>query len=58
VTVVESEGLRLRRATEDDVDFVVGLLNDQEVEPFMAASRSRDRAGVLDDIRASTAEPG
>jgi RimJ/RimL family protein N-acetyltransferase len=58
VTVVESEGLRLRRATEDDVDFVVGLLNDQEVEPFMAASRSRDRAGVLDDIRASTAKPG
>jgi RimJ/RimL family protein N-acetyltransferase len=58
VTVVESEGLRLRRATVDDVDFVVGLLNDQEVEPFMAASRSRDRAGVLDDIRASTAKPG
>jgi RimJ/RimL family protein N-acetyltransferase len=54
VNVVEDNGLRLRRATEDDVDFVVGLLNDQEVEPFMAASRPRDRDGVLEDVRAST----
>jgi len=58
LTVVEADGLRLRRATEDDVDFVVGLLNDQEVEPFLAASRPRDRSGVLEDIRASTEEPG
>ena len=58
MTVVESEGLRLRRATEGDVDFVVGLLNDEEVEPFLAAARPRDRAGVLEDVRASTEEPG
>ncbi len=58
MTVVGGDGLRLRRATDDDVDFVVDLLNDQEVEPFMAASRPRDRSGVLEDVRASTDEPG
>jgi RimJ/RimL family protein N-acetyltransferase len=58
LTTVEGDGFRIRRATEDDVDFVVGLLNDQEVEPFLAASRPRDRSGVLEDVRASTDEPG
>jgi RimJ/RimL family protein N-acetyltransferase len=58
VTVVQGEGLRLRRASEDDVEFFVGLLNDQEVEPFLAASRPRDRDGVLEEVRASTEEPG
>jgi RimJ/RimL family protein N-acetyltransferase len=58
VTVVEGDGLRLRRATEDDVEFVVDLLNDDEIEPFMAASRPRDRDGVLEDVRASTGQPG
>jgi RimJ/RimL family protein N-acetyltransferase len=57
VTIVEGEGLRLRRATEDDVDFVVGLLNEQDVEPFLAASRPRDRDGVLEDVRASSDAP-
>jgi RimJ/RimL family protein N-acetyltransferase len=57
VTVVEGDGLRLRRATEDDVDFVVELLNDQDVEPFLAASRPRDRDGVLEDVRASSDAP-
>lgn len=55
---VEGDGLRLRRATDADLDFVVGLLNDDETAPFLAASRTRDREGVLDDVRASTAEPG
>jgi RimJ/RimL family protein N-acetyltransferase len=58
LSIVEGDGLRLRRATEADVDFVVELLNDEEVEPFLAASRPRDRDAVLEDIRASTEEPG
>jgi RimJ/RimL family protein N-acetyltransferase len=57
VTVIEGDGLRLRRATEDDVDFLVELLNDQDVEPFLAASRARDRDGVLEEVRASTDAP-
>ena len=56
--IVEGDGLRLRRATEADVDFVVGLLNEEDTAPFLAASRPRDRDGVLEDVRVSTEEPG
>jgi RimJ/RimL family protein N-acetyltransferase len=57
LTVVEGDGLRLRRATAEDVDFVLALLNDEDTQPFLAASRPRDREGVLEDVRASTEEP-
>jgi RimJ/RimL family protein N-acetyltransferase len=49
--------LRIRRATEDDLDFLVSLLNAEDVEPFLAASRPRDREDVLEEIRRSQAEP-
>jgi RimJ/RimL family protein N-acetyltransferase len=49
--------LRIRRATEDDLDFLVSLLNADDVEPFLAASRPRDREDVLEEIRRSLAEP-
>jgi RimJ/RimL family protein N-acetyltransferase len=57
VTVVEGDGLRLRRADDADADFIVGLLNNEDVEPFLAASRPRDRESVLEEIRASLAAP-
>jgi RimJ/RimL family protein N-acetyltransferase len=57
VTHLDGDGLRLRRADVDDADFIVALLTDEGVEPFLAASRSRDRESVLDEIRASQAEP-
>jgi RimJ/RimL family protein N-acetyltransferase len=49
--------LRLRRANEEDVDFIVELLNNEEVEPFLAASRARDRESVIEQVRASEAAP-
>ena len=57
MSAVEGDGLRLRRATEDDVEFVVGLLNDEETSPFLAASRSRDASSVLEEVKASIDEP-
>jgi RimJ/RimL family protein N-acetyltransferase len=57
VTHLEGDGLRLRRADADDADFIVALLTDEGVEPFLAASRSRDRESVLEEIRASQTEP-
>ena len=58
MTIVEGDGIRLRRAADADVDFVVELLNDEEVQRFLAASRSRDRQGILEDVRGSTETPG
>jgi RimJ/RimL family protein N-acetyltransferase len=47
----------IRRATEDDVDFIVELLNAEDIEPFLAASRPRDRESVLEEIRTSLETP-
>ena len=49
--------MRIRRATEEDLEFLVSLLNADDVEPFLAASRPRDREDVLEEIRRSQAEP-
>ena len=55
--MIEGDGVRLRRADEEDVDFIVGLLKDEDVEPFLAASRPRDRESVLEEIRESQRSP-
>ena len=47
--------MRIRRAVEADLDFVVSLLNEEDVEPFLAASRPRDADGVLEEIQRSQA---
>jgi RimJ/RimL family protein N-acetyltransferase len=47
----------IRRATADDVDFLVGLLNHDDVEPYLSARRERDRDGVLGLIERSEREP-
>ena len=54
---VEGHGIRLRRAEAGDADFLVELLTHEEVEPFLAALRPRDRAGIQEDIDRSLASP-
>lgn len=49
--------MKIRRASEDDADFIVELVNDEDVEPFLAASRARDRDAVLEEIRESERSP-
>jgi RimJ/RimL family protein N-acetyltransferase len=48
----------LRRARPDDVDFLVDLLNDDEVQPFLAVVRPKDADGVRALVERSEAEPG
>jgi RimJ/RimL family protein N-acetyltransferase len=55
--IVAGEGLRLRRATADDVDFFVELASHDEVQPFLAASRASSAEEVLAEIEHSRAEP-
>jgi len=54
---VEGDGIRLRRARTHDADFVLDLYTHEEVEPFMAAVRPRDREGVVADIERSLESP-
>jgi len=57
VNIVQGEGLRLRRAGSDDVDFLTELVTHEDVEPYLAGSRARDRDGLLAEIERSLAEP-
>jgi RimJ/RimL family protein N-acetyltransferase len=57
VSIIQGEGLRLRRADPADVDFLVGLTTHEDVEPYLAGSRPRDRAGLLEEIERSQREP-
>jgi RimJ/RimL family protein N-acetyltransferase len=47
----------LRRATPDDVDFLVDLVNHADVEPFLAAVGSKTRKEILAEIERSESEP-
>jgi RimJ/RimL family protein N-acetyltransferase len=47
----------LRRAEPGDVDFLEELMTDEDVEPYLAVVRPRDREGLLKEIERSQAEP-
>jgi steroid delta-isomerase len=49
--------VRIRRAEAADADFLVELLTHEEVEPFLAAVRPKDREAVLAGIERSQYEP-
>jgi RimJ/RimL family protein N-acetyltransferase len=48
--VVAGDGLRLRRATPDDVDFLLELESDDEVQPFLERGSARTRDEIADEI--------
>ena len=58
MSVVEGDGFRLRRVEPQDVDFVAELVTHEDVEPYLAGSRPRDRDGLLEEIERSQREPG
>jgi RimJ/RimL family protein N-acetyltransferase len=49
--------VEIRRAELSDLDFLVELFSHDEVEPFLAAIRVRDREGIRAEIERSQAEP-
>jgi RimJ/RimL family protein N-acetyltransferase len=51
------EGFVLRRATPDDVDFMVDLAAHEDVEPFMAAMGAHIAEEVAEEVRQAEAEP-
>jgi RimJ/RimL family protein N-acetyltransferase len=55
--VIEEDGLRLRRAVAGDLDFLVELMGHEEVEPYLAVIRPRDREGLAAEIARSQTEP-
>jgi RimJ/RimL family protein N-acetyltransferase len=49
--------IALRRATPDDVPWLVELYNDEETEPFLGGRQVRDAALVLAEVERSKREP-
>jgi RimJ/RimL family protein N-acetyltransferase len=49
--------VRLRRAEPDDLEFLVELVTHDDVEPYLAVVRPRDRNGLLEEIERSQREP-
>jgi hypothetical protein len=47
----------IRRATADDVGFLADLLTHEEVEPYLAAARPREKGDLLAEIERSVGEP-
>jgi RimJ/RimL family protein N-acetyltransferase len=47
----------IRRAREEDVDFLVELVSHEDVEPFLAASRTRGPDEVRSEIVRSDEDP-
>jgi RimJ/RimL family protein N-acetyltransferase len=51
------ENFVLRRATLDDLDFMIGLAGHEDVEPFMAAFSARDGDAIRAEVERAAAEP-
>jgi len=47
----------LRRATLDDIEFLVGLANDEDVAPYLAAVSARDPEAFRTELEAAEAAP-
>ena len=47
----------IRRATPDDVAFLVELVTHEDVEPFLAAIRAKEGPEILAEVERSLAEP-
>ncbi len=54
---LEEDGLRLRRATVGDIEFLAALAAHEEVEPFMAAIAPRSHEELLEQVRLAEQAP-
>ena len=49
--------IALRRATADDVDWLVDLYNGEETEPFLGGRQARDAAAIGAEVERSLRDP-
>lgn len=56
--MIEGDGFRLRRATAEDLEFLVVLATHDDVQPFMAVVSPRDRDSISEEIRLDEESPG
>ena len=49
--------MTIRRARDDDADFLAELVMHEDVEPFLAAVRAKGRDEILEEIARSDSDP-
>ena len=49
--------VRIRRATHDDVDFMLGVFADDDVRPYLAAGGAFDREALLGELERQERDP-
>ena len=50
-------GVSLRRATPDDLDFLLDVFSDDDVRPFLAAGKRLDREWLSEELARQEADP-
>jgi RimJ/RimL family protein N-acetyltransferase len=51
------ESVRIRRATRDDVPFLLGLVTDDDVQPFLGGGGAFDEGGLEEELARQEREP-
>jgi RimJ/RimL family protein N-acetyltransferase len=57
VSELAGAGFTLRRATADDLDFLVRLATHEDVAPFLAAVSARDREAFREELERAEEDP-
>jgi RimJ/RimL family protein N-acetyltransferase len=55
--VNEADGIRIRRATGEDADFMLGVFTHEEVRPYLAAGGAFDRDALLQELAQQERDP-
>jgi RimJ/RimL family protein N-acetyltransferase len=55
--VIEGDGIRVRRATRDDLAFMLDVLTHDDVRPFLAAGATFDRDSLAGELERQDREP-
>jgi RimJ/RimL family protein N-acetyltransferase len=55
--VIEGDGIRIRRATRDDLPFLLEVATDDDVQPFLAGGAAFDAESVADELDQQEAAP-
>jgi len=55
--VIEGDGIRVRRATQVDVDFMLEVVTHEDVQPFLGARAAFDRDRLCEELERQDREP-
>jgi len=54
--VIEGDGVRIRRATRDDLPFLLELVTDEDVQPFLAGGAAADARSIEEELERQDGE--